>query len=45
MAAFVPLCNSTQEATHSIIYSYDTDFDRFPEIVRREPEPAADQAA
>jgi predicted nucleic acid-binding protein len=27
------------------IYSYDTDFDRFSQIVRKEPEPAAEQAA
>jgi predicted nucleic acid-binding protein len=41
--AFLKAAMEAENAT--IIYSYDTDFDRFPEIIRREPEPAEKRAA
>jgi len=41
--AFLKATMETENAT--VIYSYDTDFDRFPEITRREPEPTDKQAA
>lgn len=34
-----------EESPDTILFSYDTDFDRFPEITRREPEPAEKQQA
>jgi predicted nucleic acid-binding protein len=37
---------ATMEADHAqVIYSYDTDFDRFPDITRKEPEETEESAA